>query len=224
MTFSEPLAFIAICLVVLVIFLGLLVAHFAIFRSTDFFKHAFPKEKPTRSMFRSKDPAASDQLVMYYSVRMFGVCLVGLLIVLSTGCDWRLHAENVAQKRGNQALINAVLAANKDNKDLSTWTLASIPSYPSYCSLAKPVIPQEKCFFLAVVNADIPTAQGLSEQVKHTILSPETAKALTALRGSHVVIVPAVRKPDFTGDVTPYSLFQSGNFVIADPLIFQLGD
>jgi hypothetical protein len=71
-----------LCLILLTGFLFLFVLHLLLFRSKEFFEFAFPQNKPTRSMLFSTDPSVSNQLVIYFSVRLLFWCVVALAALI----------------------------------------------------------------------------------------------------------------------------------------------
>ena len=81
MNLQESITFMAISLLVVEIFLLLFVLHLWLFRTAEFFEYAFPKKKPTWSLFWSRDPHVSNMLVIYYSFRLFCWCATPLLVL-----------------------------------------------------------------------------------------------------------------------------------------------
>jgi hypothetical protein len=83
MTWQEFLTFAAICLIVFEVFLLLFVMHMWLFRTAEFFAHAFPKEKPPWSLVWSREPGVGDMLIVYYCVRLLFWCAVPLLALIT---------------------------------------------------------------------------------------------------------------------------------------------
>ena len=83
MEIESAVSFIFMALSVITVFLVLFVCHLFFRPDSNIVENAFPKEKPTKQDFFSKDPEVSTRLTVYYSVKLLLWCVYAWIFLIA---------------------------------------------------------------------------------------------------------------------------------------------
>lgn len=154
------------------------------------------------------------------NLRAWPIFVVVTVFALSS-CEIESYGENVEQNYRTALLNKTLVDLKKNGATQLPEKLNWLTNYASACRNAKPRIPHENCLQLIIEGISMSSAKYDVMQTAKLIQSVTSKQSDPSLEGVYVVIFPAVREREYTGDVTPYSI--SKYFKTGDPMIVKIG-